>query len=125
MVLTSASVKAGVHDKEIVLGKDVSTWRAIAQKLNEFLCLKTKSLSDVRLLLFTVGGTPRDRITILIEPKLENSSWNIELSIDNKNVWVSNIDPITLSQRNNWEKIGSFIEHLQEIENFLKEEVNV
>lgn len=44
MVRGPASVLAGAADDKIVLGKDVATWRDIAQHFNEFVDLKAKDL---------------------------------------------------------------------------------
>lgn len=77
MVRGPASVLAGAADDKIVLGKDVATWRNIAQHFNEFVDLKAKGLWDVRIVLFTVNGMPRDRIYLNVEAKLDKGQFAV------------------------------------------------
>lgn len=123
MVRGPASVLAGAADDKIVLGKDVATWRDIAQHFNEFVDLKAKGLWDVRIHLFTVDGTPRDRIYFDVEAKLDISQFIVEFSIDNSGTWVSRVDQISVNNQGSWKQIGSLIENLDDIQKWLTEEV--
>ena len=123
MVRGPASVLAGEADDNIVLGKDVATWRGIAQRFNEFVDLKAKGLWDVRVVLFTVDGTPRNRIYFNVEAKLDKGQFTVEFSIDKSGCWVSSVDPVCLSNRECWKQIGSLIENLDDIQRWLTEEV--
>lgn len=123
MVRCSAAVLAGAADGNIILGKDVAVWRDIAQHFNEFVDLKVKGLWDVRIMLFNVDGTPRDRIYFYVEAKLDKGQFLVEFSIDNSRCWVSNIDPVCLSARDGWKQIGSLIENLDVLQQWLTEEV--
>ena len=123
MVRGPASVLAGEADDNIVLGKDVATWRGIAQRFNEFVDLKSKGLWDVRIVLFTVDGTPRNRIYFNVEAKLDKGQFTVEFSIDKSGCWVSSIDPVDLGNQGNWKYVGSLIEHIDELQQWLKEEL--
>ena len=123
MVRGPASVLAGAADDKIVLGKDVATWRGIAQHFNEFVDLKAKGLWDVRIHLFTVDGTPRDRIYFDVEAKLDIGQFIVEFSIDKSGTWVSRVDQISVSNQGSWKQIGSLIENLNDIQQWLTEEV--
>lgn len=123
MVKGSAAVLAGAADGKIVLGKDVAIWRDITQRFNEFIDVKAKGLWDVRITLFTVDGTPRDRIYFYVEAKLDKGQFSVEFSIDNNGCWVSSVDPVCLSNRDGWRQIGSLIENLNDIQQWLAAEV--
>jgi hypothetical protein len=123
MVRGPASVLAGAADGNIVLGKDVAVWRDIAQHFNEFVDLKAKGLWDVRIHLFTVDGTPRDRIYFDVEAKLDIGQFIVEFSIDNSGTWVSRVDQISVNNQGSWKQIGSLIENLDELQQWLTEEV--
>jgi hypothetical protein len=123
MVRGPASVLAGAADDKVVLGKVVASWRGIAQHFNEFVDLKAKGLWDVRIALFTVDGTPRDRIYFNVEAKLDKGQFAVEFSIDNSGCWVSSVDPVCLSNREGWKQIGSLIENLDDLQQWLTEEV--
>lgn len=123
MVLGPASVLAGAADNKIVLGKNVAIWRDIAHRFNEFIDLKAKGLWDVRIALFTVDGTPRDRIYFYVEAKLDKGQFVVEFSIDKSGCWVSNVDPVCLNNREGWKQIGSLIENLDELQLWLNEEL--
>lgn len=122
MVRGSAAVLAGAADDKVVLGKDVAVWRDIAQHFNEFIDLKVKGLWDVRIILFTVDGFPRDRIYFYAEAKINKGHFVAEFSIDKNGCWVSNIDPVCLSNREGWKQIGSLIENLDDLQQWLTEE---
>lgn len=123
MVRGPASVLAGAADDKIVLGKNVATWRDIAQRFNESVDLKAKGLWDVRIALFTVDGTPRDRIYFYVEAKLDKGQFVVEFSIDKSGCCVSSVDPVCLSNREGWKQIGSLIENLDDLQQWLTEEV--
>lgn len=123
MVKSSASVMAGAADDKVVLGKDVATWRDIAQRFNEFVDVKAKGLWDVCIALLTFDGTPRDRICFYVEAKLDKGRFTVEFSIDNSGCWVSSVDPVCLSNRDGWKQIGSLIENLNDIQQWLAAEV--
>lgn len=123
MVRGSASVLAKAADDNVVLGKDVATWRDIAQRFNEFIDLKVKGLWDVRIMLFTVYGFPRDRIYFYAEAKINKGHFVVEFSIDKSGCWVSSVDPVCLSNREGWKQIGSLIENLDVLQQWLTEEV--
>lgn len=123
MVIGPASVLAGAADDKIVLGKDVATWRDIAQHFNEFIVLKARGLFDVRIHLFNVDGTPRDRIYFDVETKLDIGQFTVEFSIDKSGTWVSRVDQISVNNQGSWKQIGSLIENLDDIQQWLTEEV--
>ena len=123
MVLGSASVIAGALDSKIVLGRDVSTWRDIAHRFNEFIDLKSKGLWDVRIILFTADMTARDIVNFNVEAKLDSGTFAVRFSIYNSKCWVSSIDPVDLGNQGNWKQIGNLIEHLDELLQWLKEEL--
>lgn len=123
MVKSSASILAGAADDKVVLGKDVATWRGIAQRFNEFVDLKAKGLWDVCIALLTIDGTPRDRVCFYVEAKLDNGRFAVEFSIDNSGCWVSNVDPVCLSNQGSWKQIRSLIENLNDIQQWLTGEV--
>ena len=122
MVRGSASVLAGAADDKIVLGKNVAIWRDIAHHFNEFIDLKAKGLWDVRIVLFNVDGTPLDRINFYVEV-IDKGQFAVEFSIDESGCWVSSINPVDLSNQGNWKQIGSLIENLDELQQWLKEEL--
>ena len=122
MVKSSASVMAGAADDKVVLGKDVAAWRDIAQRFNEFVDVKAKGLWDVCIALLTFDGTPCDRVCFYIEAKLDKGLFTVEFSIDNSGCWVSSVDPVYLSNQENWKQIGSLIENLNDIQQWLTEE---
>lgn len=123
MVLGSASVIAGALDSKIVLGRDVSTWRDIAHRFNEFIDLKSKGLWDVRITLFTADMTPRDIVNFNVEAKLDSGTFAVRFSIYNSKCWVSSIDPVDLGNQGNWKQIGNLIEHIDELQKWLNEEL--
>lgn len=118
MVKSSASVLAGAADDKVVLGRKVSVWREIAQRFNEFIDVKAKGLWDVYIDLLTFDGTPRDRVYFYVEAKLYKGRFAVEFSIDNSGCWVSSVDP-----QGNWKQIGSIIENLNDIQQWLAAEV--
>ena len=122
MVRGTASVLAGAADDKIVLGKNVAIWRDIAHRFNEFIDLKAKGLWDVRIVLFNVDGTPLDRIYFYVEV-LDKGCFAVEFSIDESGCWVSSISPVDLSNQGNWKQIGSLIENLDELQQWLNEEL--
>lgn len=123
MVLGSASVMAGALDSKIVLGRSVSNWRDIAHRFNEFIDLKVNGLFDIRIILFTADMTPRDIVNFNVEAKLDSGTFAVRFSIYNSKCWVSSIDTVDLGNQGNWKQIGSLIEHLDELLQWLKEEL--
>lgn len=123
MVRGSTSVLAGAADDKIVLGKNVAIWRDIAQRFNEFVDVKAKGLWDVCIALLTFDGTPRDRVCFYVEAKLDKGRFAVEFSIDNSGCWVSSVDPVCLSNQESWKQIGSLIENLNDIQQWLAAEV--
>lgn len=123
MVKSSASVMAGAADDKVVLNRKVSVWRDIAQHFNEFIVLKARGLFDVRIHLFNVDGTPRDRIYFDVETKLDIGQFTVEFSIDKSGTWVSRVDQISVNNQGSWKQIGSLIENLNDIQQWLAAEV--
>lgn len=123
MVKGSAAVLAGAADGKFVLEREVSIWRDIAQRFNEFVDLKVGGLFDVRIQLFTVDGTPRDRIYFDVEAVLDKGRFAVEFSIDNSGTWISSVDPVCLSNRSGWDQIGRLIENLDAIQKWLASDV--
>lgn len=123
MVLGSASVMAGALDSKSVLGCSVSNWRDIAHRFNEFIDLKVNGLFDVRITLFTADMTPRDIVNFNVEAKLDSGTFAVRFSIYNSKCWVSSIDTVDLGNQGNWKQIGSLIEHLDELLQWLKGEL--
>lgn len=122
MVRGPASVLAGAADDKIVLGKNVAILRDIAHRFNEFIELKAKGLWDVRIVLFNVDGTPRDKIYFYVE-ELDKGQFAVEFSIDDSKCWVLGINWANLGTQGNWKQIGSLIENLDELLQWLKEEL--
>lgn len=123
MVLGSASVMSGALDNKIVLGLNVSTWRDIAHRFNQFIDFKVNGLFDVRIALFTADMTPRDIVNFNVEAKLDSGTFAVRFSIYNSKCWVSSIDPVDLGNQGNWKQIGNLIEHIDELQKWLKEEL--
>lgn len=123
MVKGPAAVLAGEADGNFVLEREVSIWRDIAQRFNEYVDLKVGSLFDVRISLFNVDGTPRDRIHFDVEAVLDKGRFVVEFSIDNSGTWISNVDPVCLSNHSGWKQIGKLIENLDDIQKWLASEV--